>query len=264
MSGSVPSSMIDAMSTSALVEVVVPVYNEEAVLAPNVRRLRGYLDGHFPIAATVTIADNASTDRTWEQALRLTSELAGVRAIHLDEKGRGRALRSAWAQSEADIVAYMDADLATGLDALLPLVAPLLSGHAEVAIGSRLAAGATVVRGAKRELISRSYNHLLHAVLGCGFSDAQCGFKAVRADVARRLIPMIADNGWFFDTELLVTAERLGMRIHEVAVDWVDDPDSRVHIASTAKADLAGVWRLWRHPHPTAAPVPVWAAVGGR
>ena len=140
----------------------------------------------------------------------------------------------------------MDVDLSTDLSALLPLVAPLLSGHSDLAIGTRLARGSRVVRGAKRELISRSYNTILHLVLGARFSDAQCGFKAIRADRARELLPLVRDRAWFFDTELLVLAERAGLRIHEVPVDWVDDPDSRVDIVSTALADLRGVARLVR------------------
>jgi len=232
------------------VEIVVPVHNEEVDLERGIRRLRSYLDARFPLATLVTIVDNASTDGTWPLALHLQSVLPGVRAVHLDLKGRGRALRHVWSTSDAAVVAYMNVDLATGLDALLPLVAPLLSGHAEMAIGSRLAVGARVVRGTKRELISRAYNAILHAVLGSGFSDAQCGFKAVRADVARLLLPMVEDQAWFFDTELLVLGERLGLRIHEVAVDWVDDPDSRVDIVRTARADLAGVWRVWWHRRP--------------
>ena len=239
-----------------VLEVVVPVYNEEVDLEPNVRRLRDYLDRCFPVPTVVTIADNASTDSTWPQALALAAGLPGVRAVHLDAKGRGRAVKRVWSESEAAVVAYMDVDLATGLDGLLPLVAPLLSGHAEVAIGSRLATGARVVRGPKRELISRGYNFILRTVLGAGFTDAQCGFKAMRADVARGLLPMIEDDAWFFDTELLVLAERLGMRIHEVAVDWVDDPDSRVDIARTASADLKGVWRLLWHRPPRATGAP--------
>jgi putative flippase GtrA len=138
----------------------------------------------------------------------------------------------------------MDVDLSTDLRALLPLVAGLVSGHSDVAIGTRLARGSRVVRGRKREFISRSYNRLLHLVLGARFSDAQCGFKAIRADVARDVLAEIEDNGWFFDTELLVLAQRRGLRIHEVPVDWVDDPDSRVHIVSTALTDLRGVARL--------------------
>jgi hypothetical protein len=138
----------------------------------------------------------------------------------------------------------MDVDLSTDLDALLPLVAPLVSGHSDVAIGSRLAAGSHVARGPKREAISRSYNLLLKATLHSGFSDAQCGFKAVRADAAAVLLPLVEDEGWFFDTELLVVAEHNGMRIHEVPVDWIDDPDSRVDIVSTAIGDLRGVRRI--------------------
>jgi glycosyltransferase involved in cell wall biosynthesis len=232
--------------TAPAVEIVVPVYNEERALDENIRRLHAYLHDWFPLPTRITIADNASTDSTWELATALADELSDVRAIHLDEKGRGRALRAAWSLSDAAVVSYMDVDLSTGLSALLPLVAPLLSGHSDVAIGSRLDKRARVVRGPKRELISRSYNLILKAVLGVGFSDAQCGFKAVRADRARELLPQIEDNEWFFDTELLVLAERQGLRIHEVPVDWVDDADSRVDIVQTARADLRGVWRLLR------------------
>jgi putative flippase GtrA len=155
-------------------------------------------------------------------------------------------LRAAWTGSEAAVVGYMDVDLSTDLDALLPLVAPLVSGHSDVAIGTRLASTAQVSRGPRREAVSRVYNLILRAALHAGFSDAQCGFKAVRTDVAKALLPMVEDQGWFFDTELLVLAEHNGMRIHEVPVDWVDDPDSRVHIASTARDDLRGVWRMMR------------------
>ena len=226
------------------VEVVVPVYNEAPHLAERITELRRFLDESFPFRALVTIVDNASTDDTFIVATELARSLDGVAAMHLPRKGRGYALRTAWSTSEAPVVAYMDVDLSTSLPALLPLVAPLLSGHRDVAIGSRLARGAHVVRGPKRELISRAYNLLLKLTLRGRFSDAQCGFKALRRDAAERLLPLVEDNEWFFDTELLVTAERLGMRIGEVPVDWVDDPDSRVNIVATAADDLRGVWRL--------------------
>jgi putative flippase GtrA len=228
------------------VEIVVPVFNEERDLEPSVRRLHGFLQRHFPFTATITIADNASTDGTWTVATALADELEGVSAVHLDAKGRGRALRQAWTASDARVVAYMDVDLSTDLAALLPLVAPLLSGHSDVAIGSRLSHSARVVRGPKRELISRGYNLLLHTTLRTRFSDAQCGFKALRAECARALLPHVLDSAWFFDTELLVLAERSGLRIAEVPVDWVDDPDSRVDVLGTALADLRGIVRLAR------------------
>jgi hypothetical protein len=235
----------DALA-GADVDIVIPVYNEAEQLAVSVSRLRSYLDTSFPFSATITIADNASTDDTWPIADGLAGTVAGVEAIHLTEKGRGRALRAAWSRSTAAVVAYMDVDLATDLDALLPLVAPLLSGHSDVAIGSRLASGAHVVRGTQREFISRGYNLLLRTALRSACTDAQCGFKAMRRQAAAELLPLVEDNEWFFDTELLVTAQRIGLRIHEVPVDWVDDLDSRVDVVRTAMGDLRGVARLLR------------------
>ncbi|HEX9543100.1 MAG TPA: glycosyltransferase [Streptosporangiaceae bacterium] len=226
------------------VEIVVPVRDEERDLERSIRRLVAHLRTSFPLPSRVTIADNGSTDETWAVASALEAEFAEVRAVRLEESGRGRALRALWSASDADVLAYMDVDLSTDLNALLPLVAPLLSGHSDLAIGTRLARGARVVRGPRREVISRCYNMLLHATLGARFSDAQCGFKAIRADRARLLLPLTQDTGWFFDTELLILAERAGLRIHEVPVDWVDDSDSRVDILATALADLRGIARL--------------------
>ena len=237
------------------VEIVVPVHNEQATLDSSIRRLHAHLLRALPFSFRITIADNASTDGTWPLALALAGELPGVYAVHLAEKGRGRALRTVWAGSDATVLAYMDVDLSTDLAALLPLVAPLLSGHSDLAIGTRLSRGARVVRGAKREVVSRCYNLLLRGTLAARFSDAQCGFKAIRKDVAHGLLPLVEDAGWFFDTELLVLAERSGLRIHEVPVDWVDDPDSRVDIAATALADLRGVVRLGRALATGALPV---------
>jgi putative flippase GtrA len=226
------------------VDIVVPVYNEERTLELSIRRLHRFLTAEFPFSWRIVIADNASTDGTPEVAARLARELASVASLHLERKGRGRALRAAWSASDARVVSYMDVDLSTDLRALLPLVAPLLSGHSDLAIGTRLAHGARVVRGPKRELISRAYNQLLHTALRARFSDAQCGFKAVRRDVLDDLLPAVRDEAWFFDTELLVLAQRRGLRIHEVPVDWIDDPDSRVKIVRTAAEDLLGVARL--------------------
>jgi putative flippase GtrA len=226
------------------VDIVVPVKNEERDLAPSIRRLVGYVRDRLPFTARVTIADNGSTDGTWTIARLLCEEFPEVRAVHMELPGRGRALRAIWSQSDADVLAYMDVDLSTDLNALLPLVAPLLSGHSDLAIGSRLARGSRVIRGTKREVISRCYNLLLRTSLGAGFSDAQCGFKAINREAARVLLPLTEDTGWFFDTELLVLAERAGLRIHEVPVDWVDDLDSRVDIVATALADLRGIARL--------------------
>jgi putative flippase GtrA len=229
-----------------VVDIVIPVYNEENDLEPCVRRLHAHLSTGMPYPFRITVADNASTDTTLEVANRLAAEFPSVRVVHMPEKGRGRALRAVWSTSDATVLAYMDVDLSTDLAALLPLISPLVSGHSDLAIGTRLHRGSRVVRGVKREFISRSYNLMLRHTLSTRFSDAQCGFKAIRREVAAHLLPLVEDNEWFFDTELLVLAERSGLRIHEVPVDWIDDPDSRVHIVNTAMADLRGIARLAR------------------
>ncbi|WP_322748241.1 MULTISPECIES: glycosyltransferase [unclassified Frankia] len=244
-----------ATHPAAVLDVVIPVYNEQADLEPCVRRLYAHLTRTFPYPFRITIADNASTDATLAVAETLQAAIAEVTVAHLEQKGRGRALHTVWSASDAPVLAYMDVDLSTDLAALLPLVAPLISGHSDLAIGTRLARDSRVVRGVKREVISRCYNLILRGTLAARFSDAQCGFKAIRADVAAQLLPLIEDTGWFFDTELLVLAERSGLRIHEVPVDWVDDPDSRVDIKATALADLKGVARVGRALATGALPV---------
>src|SRR5215216_5081832 len=241
-----PTARAEAGAMSALptpapqIDVVVPVHDEAAVLEHSVRRLHRFLSAELPLTWRIVVADNASTDATAAIAERLRDELTGVELLRLERKGRGRALRAASSASHARVVCYMDADLSTDLRGLLPLVAPLLSGHSDLAIGTRLAHGSRVVRGPKREFISRAYNRILRTVLRARFSDAQCGFKAVRTAALRGLIDDVRDDGWFFDTELLVLAQRRGLRIHEVPVDWVDDPDSRVKIVRTAVEDLRG------------------------
>ena len=256
-----PNAATAARGTGApVLDIVIPVYNERAALANSVRRLHRYLSESMPFSAQITIADNASVDDTPRIATQLADELPGVRVVRLEEKGRGRALHQVWTQSDATVLVYMDVDLSTDLAALAPLVAPLISGHSDLAIGTRLARGARVVRGPKREIISRCYNLILKSTLSAKFSDAQCGFKAIRADVAAQLLPYVEDTGWFFDTELLVLAERSGLRIHEVPVDWVDDPDSRVDIVATAAADLRGIGRLLRGFAGGAIPVNTIAA----
>ncbi|MES9543530.1 glycosyltransferase [Actinomadura sp. NPDC000600] len=255
-----PPAPPDRGGRGRLVEVVVPVHNEERVLAASVERLHAYLAESLPYPFRITVADNASTDATWPIARDLAARHPRVRAVHLRDKGRGRALRHVWGTSDADVVAYMDVDLSTDLDAFLPLVAPLISGHSDLAIGSRLTRGSAVVRGPRREIISRCYNLLLRTALAARFTDAQCGFKAARTEIVQALLPSVEDEEWFFDTELLLLAERNGLRIHEVPVDWVDDPDSRVDVLRTARDDLRGMARVARRMLTGAFRAPV----GGR
>jgi glycosyltransferase involved in cell wall biosynthesis len=230
-------------------DVVIPVYNEERTLPGSVARLRAFLEANCPYDWRIIVADNASTDRT----LAIAGELAGgdgrVSAIHLDQKGRGRALRRAWLESDADVVAYMDVDLSTGLDALPALIDRLVHDGYDVAIGSRLTKGARVTRQWKRELTSRGYNLLIKLMFPHrSFADAQCGFKALTREATDRLVPLVANNEWFFDSELLLRAEQLGFRIAEVPVDWVEDLDSRVNVAKTAAEDIRGLVRVRLSP----------------
>lgn len=235
-----------ATATAPDVEIVLPVYNEERGLAAGVLALHEHLSESAAFTWQITIAENASTDATPRVADELAAGLEGVAVLHLSEKGRGRALRAAWAASRAEVVAYMDIDLSTGLEALGPLVEPLLAGRGDVAIGSRLVPGARVTRSLRREVISRAYNLLLGIWLDATFADAQCGFKAARREAVRDLLAEVRDDGWFFDTELLYLAQRAKLAIREVPVCWVEDRDSRVAIVATALADLRGIARLRR------------------
>lgn len=227
------------------VDIAVPVYNEQDALAHCVTRLRHEAAG-LPWDITIVIIDNASTDHTPRIGATLADLHVDIRYRRLESKGRGRALRAAWMESDADLCVYMDVDLSTDLAALAPALAVLESGHSDVCIGSRLIRGAHVSRGLKREVVSRCYNTILKVTLGARYSDAQCGFKAITRDAARALLPYVQDNEWFFDTELLTLAQWAGLRIHEIPVDWIDDPVSSVDIVSTAKGDLRGILRMTR------------------
>ncbi len=235
------------MQITPSLDVVIPVYNEQVDLEPSVARLRQYLQGECPYRWRVVIADNASVDATpqigEELAARWPQETAYVR---LPQKGRGRALRRAWMESEADVACYMDVDLSTDLRHLMPLVEPLITGKKHVAIGSRLLPGAVVVdRPPLRELTSRIYNLLIWLMFPRrSFVDAQCGFKAVSRRAIRELVPLVKDNAWFFDTELLLRAEAAGYEIHQVPVTWRDDPASTVNVVDTAWKDIQGLIRV--------------------
>lgn len=232
------------LAADAAVDVVVPAHDEVAVLAATVDALHGHLSHHLARPWQITIAENASTDGTAAEADRLAADRTFVRALHVALPGRGRALREAWTTSRADVLVYMDADLSTDLAAVSPLIEAIASGRADLATGSRLLPGSSVERRLGREALSRTYNGIVRAVLGARFRDAQCGFKAIRRDAADQLLPLVRDEGWFFDTELLVVAQRRGLRIEELPVRWIDDPRSSVRIVPTALADLRGVARL--------------------
>ena len=231
------------------VEVVIPVYNEERALPASVATLRAYLSQHLPYAWRITIANNASTDCTLDVAKELATSSPGVGYVHLDQKGRGRALRAAWERSDARVLCYTDVDLSADVGHLAELVGLVAEGRADIAIGTRLHRQSQTNRSGRREIISRGYNLIVKLMFGTRFSDAQCGFKAISHEAARVLLPLVEDQGWFFDSELLIIAEKRGYRIGEVPVVWREDPDSRVKIVSTAWGDLKGLFRV-RRSHP--------------
>ncbi len=232
----------------ATVDLVLPAYNEERGLAESARTLLAWCEQHPEHAWRVVVADNGSTDGTLAVARALEAEHGGrAAALHIPVAGRGLALRTAWLTSEADICAYMDVDLSTSLDALPALVDPLAAGEADLAVGSRLHPEARTRRGLRREVLSRGFVLALRLALGFRLTDAQCGFKAIRREAARALVPLVRDNAWFFDAELLVTAQHNGYRLREVPVEWTDDPVSSVRIVRTVAEDLRGIWRLRRH-----------------
>ena len=228
-----------------LVNIVIPVLNEEKALTKCVVSLRQFLGEHLPYEFRIVIADNGSTDQTPDIAEELSQEHSDVSWTRLEIRGRGRALRKSWLESDADILTYMDVDLSTGLDAFPALVRAIVDEGYDLAIGSRLMRGSVVKkRSFKREVTSRTYNLIIKAMFLTRFSDAQCGFKAISRNAAQFLVPKVEDQGWFFDSELLILAEKGGFRIKDVPVDWVDDPDSRVRVVKTAKDDLKGLLRL--------------------
>jgi glycosyltransferase involved in cell wall biosynthesis len=241
------------------VDLVIPVLNEAHVLEKSVERVLGFLRERFHCNWHLVIIDNGSTDGTQNVARQLCGRHPEMQFLHLTQRGRGRALRHAWLQSRAEVVCYMDVDLSTDLEHLPALIGAIADEGFDVSTGSRLMRESRTRRSFKREVISRIYNVMVKAVLFTRFSDAQCGFKAVSRRAVEQIIPQVVDQSWFFDTELLVLAEKQGYRIKDIPVAWVEDDDSRVKIFKTGWDDIKGVCRmrklLWkRRPAGVLAP----------
>jgi len=238
------------MDKKTKLNIVLPVYNEEEELADHTETLIRYLKSDLKdFSWIITIADNASTDSTFSEAKKLAKKYAEVAVLHMDQKGRGRAVKAAWLGTSADIHCYMDIDLSTDLKHLPGLVRSLIRGY-DIAIGTRNAQGSRVYgRSLLRTITSKAYILMIKSIFFVQFSDAQCGFKAITNDAAKKILPLVKDDEWFFDSELLIVAEKLGFRIYEEHVTWIDNPGSTVRVVKTAQGDIEGLLRLfWQRP----------------
>ncbi len=224
------------------ISIILPVYNEEECLEKNTETVLKYAKKFYE-NFEIVITDNASIDKTLDIAKKLSKKYKEIRYIHLDQKGRGRVLKKAWNESKADILAYSDIDLSTDIKAIKKLTDAIDQGY-DIATASRHSKQSQLDRTFKREILSKGYNFLLKLFLNTKISDAQCGFKAVNRRVVKEIIPLVKDNEWFFDTEMLILAERKGFRIKEIPVKWVEHAGSTVHIKKTVTDYLKSVFRL--------------------
>ncbi len=220
-------------------DVTIPVLNEEASIDRQVRILHRFLSEHFPESGQwrIVIADNGSTDNTRHIAAALGDEFPEIQLVQVPERGVGLALKTSWTQSTADIVGYMDLDLATDLHHFTQAYHALTTEGFDVVYGTRLHARSKVIgRTIKREITSRVFNAILKVYLGVHFSDGMCGFKWLRREfVAPLMAGGAMSNGWFFSTELLTVAEWHKLKICELPVQWTDDTtESKVDIPKLA------------------------------
>lgn len=230
-------------------EITIPVLNEAATLDEQVRKLHAFLQQHFPSKGQwrIVIADNGSTDATPSLAATLASELEEVVSLRLSRKGVGLALKSSWFATQADLVGYMDLDLATDLVHLPEAYRVISEEGYDLVYGTRLHPKALVInRTRKREITSRGFNFILKRYLGVQFSDGMCGFKLLRRSILDDLYQHGARNdGWFFATELLTVGEWLEYRLYELPVKWTDAPgSSKVRILPLARKYLKAMYAL--------------------
>jgi glycosyltransferase involved in cell wall biosynthesis len=228
---------------SLCVDVGLPVFNEEAALRRSVELLHGYLESSATFRWRIVVIDNGSTDRTAALAMELGRELDGVELLQLGSRGKGRALRRLIETSEADIVSYMDIDLSTNLVYHGLLIEGIRCGY-DICFGTRLMQGSLTRRSLRREIVSRVFNRLVQLAFGAKFSDASCGFKAFRRDTVKALLPLIGSDSWCFDVELLLVAERNGMRLFEIPVEWIEGGQSKVELPKVTAEYLRELLRI--------------------
>ena len=204
---------------------MVPAHNEEKIVTSSVEKLLRFVERQgYPLAWRIHIVVNGSSDGTWECARALLARYPErILVTNFPEPGRGLALKRAWLACDADIAIYMDMDLAVSLEHLAELARPIADGECDLVIGSRNLAASKVRRSLPREVISQGCNHLSRLILRHGFSDLQCGFKAIRLETFSSIAPRLTSHHWFFDTELVLWAREQGLTIKEIPVDWSEN-----------------------------------------
>lgn len=221
---------------------ILPVYNEEKDLKKGVLKLYNYLVSNKIKSWKIIIADNASTDKTPEIGKQLAKNYTNVFYFYLPIKGRGYALRKTYNSFNAKIYFYMDIDLSTDLNHIKEVLNEM--NYNDIVIGTRLSKNSKVERSLFRELISRTYNLIARFLTKTKVSDLQCGFKAINNKIIEEVIPLVKDNNWFFDSEMLIIAEKRGYKIKEIPIKWTDDPYSKVKILETSLNYLKNLLRL--------------------
>lgn len=220
------------------IEITIPVLNEEKTLKMQMFKIVAFLDKECVKYGDVSIviADNGSSDRTQELAIELSKQNSRIRYLRLEKKGVGLALKASWLSSTADIVGYMDLDLATDLKHLHQVFDALLNNDYQMVTGTRLAKESIVIgRSPLRNFTSKVFNKILNFKFNGSFTDGMCGFKFLKRNILNNLMEYGANNdGWFFSTELLVVADYKNYKLLDLPVIWIDDPNSKVKIIKLA------------------------------
>lgn len=230
--------------------ITIPAYNEEAIIESSLLKLAAYAQKFLAdYDYQIIVADNKSTDKTAEKVKQLLVKINRLDYLFIEQKGKGLAIRTTWQKylADFDYFVFMDADLATDLKALLPLVSALASENYDLAIGSRNLKKSKIQRSLLRRFFSFGYGVLAKLILGTKISDSTCGFKAVSQKVVQAIMPLVKNQTWFFDSELVFLAEKKGFKIKEIPVNWAEpskENKSKVNVFKVSGQYLKELLRL--------------------
>jgi len=201
--------------------VVLPARNEELIIRDNVLRLYEYMQGAFPNDDwKIVVSDNNSSDRTAEIVKELAEKHARIEYLLVTVVGKGAAVKNAWEKYSSDVYMFMDSDLATDIHGIPMLVEPLRLETSDIACGSRFLRESAVERSLIRRVTSFGYRLVVKLLLSIKVRDLPCGFKAINEKAKKALLSKIESDGWFFDSELIILGEKLGLRVQEIPVRW--------------------------------------------